>query len=63
MTVGGTSTIRETNGLLVAESPPASVTTTEKRVVVGWTFVRTSVASVPHGMLVKVVALAWERHW
>ncbi len=56
------STVRVTSGLLVA-APSTFVTTTENRRMVGCTLVSTSVASVPNGMLVKVLALACERHW
>ena len=61
--LGGSSTVSVTCGLLVANNPPESVTTTANRRLVGWTLVSTSVASVPNGMLVKVVTLAYERHW
>jgi hypothetical protein len=55
--LGGTSTVRVASGLLVADNPTESLTTTPNRRVVGWTLVNTSVAPVPNGMLVKALVL------
>ncbi len=55
---GGVTTVSVASGLLVTDKPPASVTTTPKRRVGGCTLVKTSVAWVPKGMLVKLLWFA-----